>query len=1281
MEERKDICEGYERDSVQQLDKLAKDKNERFPIYPLTYIQAVYDARTKERLDSILWKCNNVYLPWMGSAGDTRIQLPFWMRRKGIIITYKNLDDETITEKLTYDLCIADDFFRLDSSWTRITDALPVGGNITIGSNGNWFQDGVDTGFKAQGPKGDNGLTPMLRTVNNKLRYSYDGEVWYEISEYIAAWFRYQDNKIQISRDQKTWSDLSKPFTQDLYIKGYVATSSALPSTGVKQGDIYMVGPTYAAEDTEHKNPIYRMYVYNDSGWVDNGVFQSIAAGVVQTIGNSETEVMSQKAVSSIVGLDTYPVFSDTKPYVKGEIVNYGGLLYEFTADHEAGAWIGTDARETSLRGEVTNIINNCYQEVFVTYSNAHITDGIDKSTIKLSKHCRIALSQNRILYIVGDSDITYELNDFEALYIDLSLYPKNFRNDQDKPIPIQKSNYTDRSFIFTPDILVLFYRNKTNVSGGCIYNHIRLKEQKENFNQNSFLITEHKIGIVNLIDSSNVDMYGVVRLFVGNNRSFYINSEGLKRITLNDFQIAYVDISDIPANYSGKMDNLQEIKIDFYEHLDSLEKKIVLAYRDNHKVVNGLLVNAQSKDFVYNYIITQQSANIIKESSTQSYVKTFGTIRIFNDEKNFYIADENGLEITLNDFEAIFVDLNDAPYKGTTDNLVTIQKSKYSDGSFYENGKIILLYRDGISLKGGLLYDFLKNYNAESRIGDLIEDISLSLTEGYYININGNVYKSSTSDVSYSFPIKLLKGETIIVNAGGSNVHSIISITDENGTFYKSVAAGNGAFGKFTYTAIEDCYIAISFTNSVRNTCRKYLFKSSNDNTSNVNVYFKENVTGVPIAYEAKEGVLVYQGDTKSSDNYIVNAVMYPNGEIIATRSGGKVVKIGYDGETELLNISGATDWRGVYMDSKLNVFISPYDSYSNISSSERGVYKLKYGDSSFKQVLKLYNPNSDIPTESEDNRDTVWTFCEDDKGNLYAGVYSLSHENPSIYKSTDGGDTWKHIINFNDSGYTSNGRHIHSIIFNKYNRSLYVIVGEVNTIFKSVDGGNTWIDLNITLTVKGSAMLATPYGILVGSDGPFHCDIDLIYSDDKTHRKVSRIWANTVFAIRQSDVTDNIYAFTKIDSSVNALSYFPPIEAISDSEVLQNWKDTQSANTVRDWQNYHDSVVNFYPEDAIRPQHCSILVSKDMGLTWEILHKEFVTSSQAAGHWTTGYFRNGECLTGFLDKTRKFINPLIISEGKHKFTSDGIDLDGDILIKTNTSNLIDITTKKINY
>ena len=69
-----------------------------------------------------------------------------------------------------------------------------------------------------------------------------------------------------------------------------------------------------------------------------------------------ESIAAAEESMTKNIGLDTYPVFSDTKPYVKGEIVNYGGLLYEFTADHEAGAWIGTDARETSLRREIVNL-------------------------------------------------------------------------------------------------------------------------------------------------------------------------------------------------------------------------------------------------------------------------------------------------------------------------------------------------------------------------------------------------------------------------------------------------------------------------------------------------------------------------------------------------------------------------------------------------------------------------------------------------------------------------------------------------------------------------------------------------------------------------------------------------------------------------------------------------------------------------------------------------------------------------------------------------------------
>lgn len=103
---------------------------------------------------------------------------------------------------------------------------------------------------------------------------------------------------IQLSQDGgKTWNPISPEFLNNLRIQGYVATTSALPANK-PVGTIYGVGPTYAASDTSKTNPIYRLYVYNGSSWVDNGQFTSIAAGVVQETGNSETEVISQKATT-----------------------------------------------------------------------------------------------------------------------------------------------------------------------------------------------------------------------------------------------------------------------------------------------------------------------------------------------------------------------------------------------------------------------------------------------------------------------------------------------------------------------------------------------------------------------------------------------------------------------------------------------------------------------------------------------------------------------------------------------------------------------------------------------------------------------------------------------------------------------------------------------------------------------------------------------------------------------------------------------------------------------
>lgn len=304
-----DVCGLDKYKQVVQLHD--KDENSKeYPIFPVTYTHAVYDGKTGANLESMLAQFNNVFLQYQGTAKDTRLLLPKEMRRKSVQITYRNMDDEVVTEKCVNDSQSDNDHWGLDANWMRI-DELSLQGDISVSKSGTWIINGADTGVKALGPKGDNGLTPWMKTIDNKLYYSYDNQTWELASDYIAAWFRFtgtsgssQANnvgKIQISRDEgKTWADLSGTFTNNLHIKGYVATTSDLPSSAV-QGDIYGVGPTYAESDTEHTNPIYKLFVKNENVWVDNGQFTSIAAGVVQELGESETEVVSQKVVTDNV--------------------------------------------------------------------------------------------------------------------------------------------------------------------------------------------------------------------------------------------------------------------------------------------------------------------------------------------------------------------------------------------------------------------------------------------------------------------------------------------------------------------------------------------------------------------------------------------------------------------------------------------------------------------------------------------------------------------------------------------------------------------------------------------------------------------------------------------------------------------------------------------------------------------------------------------------------------------------------------------------------------------
>ena len=131
----------------------------------------------------------------------------------------------------------------------------------------------------------------------------------------------------------------------------YFETEASLKAAYPKPlpGDSAWVGTPYPGT----------IYVCETRGvWKNTGVAPYFSQTVIlgdlsQGIGENRRTAMSQKAVSETVGLDTYPVFSNSKSYAVGETVNYNGLLYEFILDHAPGEWNVAEVLPTSLKEHI----------------------------------------------------------------------------------------------------------------------------------------------------------------------------------------------------------------------------------------------------------------------------------------------------------------------------------------------------------------------------------------------------------------------------------------------------------------------------------------------------------------------------------------------------------------------------------------------------------------------------------------------------------------------------------------------------------------------------------------------------------------------------------------------------------------------------------------------------------------------------------------------------------------------------------------------------------------
>ena len=167
--------------SIQQLKKKEPGAEGRKNIYPPTPVQAVFDAKTGASLEALLAQVNNIHVPYQGSPQATRCIIPMEMRRQGLVISYVDMQGDTITERANSIIRKDDFYWGLDVHWSRI-DELSLTGEISVSAGGTWVINGIDTGVEARGPRGFNGATVLLRNnANQAIEYSYDGDEWFEM--------------------------------------------------------------------------------------------------------------------------------------------------------------------------------------------------------------------------------------------------------------------------------------------------------------------------------------------------------------------------------------------------------------------------------------------------------------------------------------------------------------------------------------------------------------------------------------------------------------------------------------------------------------------------------------------------------------------------------------------------------------------------------------------------------------------------------------------------------------------------------------------------------------------------------------------------------------------------------------------------------------------------------------------------------------------------------------------------------------------------------------------
>lgn len=101
---------------IQQLRKYCKENKKWNEIFPVTFIQAIYNAANGNRLDTLLAMYNSIFVEYKGSFVTTVAAIDNIVRKKGLIITY--FDENNLSWTRRYKLHdVSDINFQNEDNW------------------------------------------------------------------------------------------------------------------------------------------------------------------------------------------------------------------------------------------------------------------------------------------------------------------------------------------------------------------------------------------------------------------------------------------------------------------------------------------------------------------------------------------------------------------------------------------------------------------------------------------------------------------------------------------------------------------------------------------------------------------------------------------------------------------------------------------------------------------------------------------------------------------------------------------------------------------------------------------------------------------------------------------------------------------------------------------------------------------------------------------------------------------------------------------------------------